>query len=352
MPPYLNSIGNERFPTWQNDTLFYSSDYLPGLGGLDIFKTTLNPDNSWTNPVNIGKPFNSAEDDYSYIIAPKSSLEYDVKAKVYFTTTRSLIGGDDIYVGVRHKTARDYELEEAQKDTIVEVAEVDIDKTFFLQVTIKEKLFAAANNPNSFVVGDRVVSEASIKFSSEERNDIFRSNESGQILLPIDTGSVYTFLAGKEGYLNKGVEYRITEAWTDLDDGQVFNLDIEIEKIFEGVEIVLENIYYDFNESFIRDDAKPSLDYLVKILQDNPALNIQLSSHTDCRGDGDYNQQLSQRRAQAAVDYIDGQTAVGANQLSSVGYGESLPEIDCQICDECSEDEHQINRRTTFKILK
>ena len=196
------------------------------------------------------------------------------------------------------------------------------------------------------------MSEASIKFSSEERNDIFRSNESGQILLPIDTGSVYTFLAGKEGYLNKGVEYRITEAWTDLDDGQVFNLDIEIEKIFEGVEIVLENIYYDFNESFIRDDAKPSLDYLVKILQDNPALNIQLSSHTDCRGDGDYNQQLSQRRAQAAVEYIDGQTAVGANQLSSVGYGESLPEIDCQICDECSEDEHQINRRTTFKILK
>ena len=99
---------------------------------------------------------------------------------------------------------------EAQKDGIVEVAEVDIDKTFFLQVTIKQKLFAAANNPNSFVVGDRVVSEASIKFYSEERNDIFRSNESGQILLPIDTGSVYTFLAGKEGYLNKGVEYSIT----------------------------------------------------------------------------------------------------------------------------------------------
>ena len=352
MPPYLNSIGNERFPTWQNDTLFYSSDYLPGLGGLDIFKTTLNSDNSWTRPVNIGKPFNSAEDDYSFIIAPKSSLEYDVKAKVYFTTTRSLIGGDDIYVGIQHKTEEDFELEQSQADTIVEVAEVDIDKTFFLQVTIKEKLFAAANNPNSFVVGDRVVPGASIKFSSVERNDIFRSNESGQILLPIDTGSVYTFLAGKEGYLNNGVEYRIADDWKDLDDGQVFNLDIEIEKIFEGVEIVLENIYYDFNESLIRDDAKPSLNYLVKLLQDNPALNIQLSSHTDCRGDNDYNQDLSQRRAQAAVDYVASQANVGTGQLSSVGYGESSPEIACQVCDECSEDEHQINRRTTFKILK
>ena len=155
------------------------------MGGLDIFKTTLKPDNSWTRPVNIGKPFNSAEDDYSFIIAPKSSLEYDVKAKVYFTTTRSLIGGDDIYVGIQHKTAEDFELEESQADTIVEVVEVDIDKTFFLQVTIKEKLFAAANNPNSFVVGNRVVPGASIKFSSVERNDIFRSNESGQILLPI-----------------------------------------------------------------------------------------------------------------------------------------------------------------------
>jgi outer membrane protein OmpA-like peptidoglycan-associated protein len=352
MPPYLNTIGNERFPTWQNDTLFYSSDYLPGLGGLDIFKTTLNSDNSWTNPVNIGKPFNSAEDDYSYILAPKSALEYDVKSKVYFTTTRSLIGGDDIYVGIRHKTARDYELEESKKDTIVEVAEVNVEKAFFLQVTIKEKLFAAVDNPNSFVVGDRVVPEASIKFSSTERNDIFRSNESGQILLPIDTGSVYTFLAGKEGYLNKGVQYQIIEDWAALADGQVFNLDIEIEKIFAGVEIVLENIYYDFNESFIRDDAKPSLDYLVKVLQDNPALKIQLSSHTDCRGDNDYNQELSQRRAQAAVDYIGSQTDVDANQMSSVGYGESVPEIVCQVCDECSEDEHQINRRTTFKILR
>jgi len=114
----------------------------------------------------------------------------------------------------------------------------------------------------------------------------------------------------------------------------------------------LENIYYDFNESFIRDDAKPSLNYLVKVLQDNPALNIQLSSHTDCRGDNDYNQQLSQRRAQAAVDYVASQANVGASQLSSVGYGESSPEINCQVCEECSEDEHQINRRTTFKILR
>ena len=318
---------------------------------LDIFKTTLNEDNSWTNPVNVGKPINSPEDDYSYVIAPRSSLEYDVKSKVYFTTTRGLVGNDDIYVGVKYKTEKDYQEETTPIDTTTEEIVAESLKTFFLQVTIKEKLFASPNNPNSFVVGKKTVSNASIKFNSTDRNDLFVSNENGQILIPIDTGQIYSFLVGKEGYLNNGVAYNISKDYSELEDGQVFNLDIEIERIFEGVEIVLENIYYDFNESFIREDAKPSLDYLVKVLKDNPALQIQLSSHTDCRGEVQYNLDLSQKRAQAAVDYIISQIFKANGQLTSIGYGDSVPEIECPVCEECSEDEHQINRRTTFKIL-
>ena len=352
MPSYLNTIGDERFPTWQNDTLYYASDFLPGLGGLDIFKTALLSDNSWSRPINIGKPFNSPEDDYGYIIAPDEAIEYDVKSKVYFTTTRGVFGNDDIYVGIRYKTDKDYQVVDTIPTKEEEVEVVEVQKNLFLQVTVTEKIFASADNPNSYVVGKRHVPGASIKFSFNDVEELFISNEQGQILLPIDTGIVYSFLVGKADYLNNGVDYRITKDYEDLADGELLEMEIEIEKIFEGVEIVLDNIYYDYNESYIREDARPSLDYLVKTLVDNPALNIELSSHTDCRGEEEYNLDLSQRRAQAAVEYIISQADLRVDQLSSSGYGESNPEIECAVCDDCSEDEHQINRRTTFTILK
>ena len=84
MPTYLNSIGEERFPTWDGTTLYYSSDHFAGLGGLDIFKTTLREDGSWTRPQNLLKPFNSSEDDYSYLVLSEENLEPNVKSKYFF----------------------------------------------------------------------------------------------------------------------------------------------------------------------------------------------------------------------------------------------------------------------------
>jgi outer membrane protein OmpA-like peptidoglycan-associated protein len=94
------------------------------------------------------------------------------------------------------------------------------------------------------------------------------------------------------------------------------------------------------------------LDFLVKILKDNPAIEIQLSAHTDCRGDGDYNLDLSQRRAAAAVDYVIEKGNISTDMMTAVGYGERAPEIICDDCDACSEEEHQINRRTSFTVIE
>jgi len=346
MPTYLNSIGEERFPTWHNNTLYYSSDHFAGLGGLDIFQAQLKEDGSWSRPKNLLQPFNSGEDDYSYLVVSEDELDDDQKSRYFFTSTRGAFGNDDIYEAVEYKTE-----EEMQSvpfvDTVVteEIAEV---KSYYLRVKVEEKIFAIADNPNSLVVGRKPVEGTSIKINDE----ILISDRNGVIILPIKDPLAYNVVAGKSGYLNKKLNFNISQEEMDSQpDRYVFEQEIEIEKIFEGVEITLENIYYDFDKDFIRDDAKPSLDQLITLLSDNPSINIQLASHTDCQGDPDYNQDLSQRRAASAISYIQSAGGIASERLSAIGYGEESPALNCN-CDDCSEEEHQVNRRTTFSINK
>jgi len=131
---------------------------------------------------------------------------------------------------------------------------------------------------------------------------------------------------------------------------QRVEVQILLEKIFTNKEVVLENIYYDYDKWDIRADAEPTLDELSAMLELNPNIRIQLSSHTDCRGENAYNQDLSQKRAASAVNYLI-QKGIDQDRLTPLGYGENVPAVDCN-CDDCSEDQHQANRRTTFKVLE
>ncbi|HTL81170.1 MAG TPA: OmpA family protein, partial [Bacteroidia bacterium] len=115
--------------------------------------------------------------------------------------------------------------------------------------------------------------------------------------------------------------------------------------------IRLENIYYDYNKWNIRPDAAVELDKLVKIMQDNPQIKIELSSHTDSRGSDSYNMKLSQKRAQSAVDYIVSK-GISKDRITAKGYGESVPLNRCTNGVKCTEDEWQFNRRTEFKVTK
>ena len=347
MPSYLNSIGEERFPTWDGTTLYFSSDHFAGLGGLDIFKTTLREDGSWTRPLNLLKPFNSSEDDYSYLAVAEKNLEPNVKSKKFFTSTRGAFGNDDIYEAVEYKTEEEMS-SPPTTDTIV-IEEIIKTKSFFLRVSVVEKVFAMVDNPNSLIVGNKGVAEVSIKINDE----ILLTDNNGVVIIPISSDTTsFIIVAGKNEYLNNRITYTITEAELDTrPDRYVFEQELEIEKLFEGVEITLDNIYYDFNEAFIREDAKPALDQLITILKNNVDIDITLASHTDCRGDDDYNQDLSHRRAVAAVEYINKAGSISSERLSAIGYGARRLELDCD-CDNCSEDEHQVNRRTTFTINK
>ena len=131
---------------------------------------------------------------------------------------------------------------------------------------------------------------------------------------------------------------------------KTINVELILDKIYTDQEINLKNIYYDYDKWNIKDEAKPTLDELTKILQDNPQINIQLSSHTDCRGTDEYNLELSQKRAQSVVEYLI-YKGIDSTRLIAAGYGEKQL-IDLCKCENCTEIQHQTNRRTTFKILK
>ena len=123
-----------------------------------------------------------------------------------------------------------------------------------------------------------------------------------------------------------------------------------MDPIIYDKEIIIPNIYYDFEKWDIRSDAEGPLDSLTTILELNGNLDIELGSHTDCRGEELYNLDLSQKRAQSVLNYL-AQKGINAERLSAKGYGESEP-FDTCICNNCSEDQHQLNRRTTFKIIQ
>jgi peptidoglycan-associated lipoprotein len=120
-----------------------------------------------------------------------------------------------------------------------------------------------------------------------------------------------------------------------------------LNEIVKEKPIVLENIFYDFDKADIRSDAALELDKLVQVLNDNPTISIELSSHTDSRGSDIYNQDLSQRRAQSAVNYIISK-GIDRNRITAKGYGESRPVVR----NAKTEEQHQLNRRTEFKVVR
>ncbi len=163
----------------------------------------------------------------------------------------------------------------------------------------------------------------------------------------------YYLVGEKENYFNSRVEFNTLGKTADKAKLKDFvtNISFEknliLEKIILNKSIVLENIYYDLDRANIRDDAALELNKLVRILIDNPKISIELSSHTDDRATVEYNLNLSQRRAESAVNYIISK-GISKNRLIAKGYGES----ELIIKNATSEEEHQINRRTEFKVIK
>lgn len=321
--PTINTTGNEMFPYISDDGhMYFSSDGHPGFGGLDLFVATRK--NGQTAVENLGEPLNSNADDFGLFLFKAD--------RGFFTSNREGgEGDDDIYTFVNE----DPDLK------IVNYYLTGVTKTH--------------NDKNELVILPRV--NVKLLDYKGETLDESTTGDDGKFTFRVYEHEHYNLvgekIGGKDQYLITRSRFSTVgraadrDTLTKLVTEVRFDTLLVLERIEKNKIFVMENIYYDLDRAEIRDDAALELDKLVTILEDNPDLKIELSSHTDDRADDDYNLKLSQRRAKSAVDYIITQ-GIAPNRLTAKGYGESK----LIVPNAKTEEQHQINRRTEFKILE
>ena len=340
----INTSGNEKFPFIDKDTLYFASDNHTGMGGLDIFKSFKTRDGSWTPVHNLKAPINSGWDDFGYMINRNFKPHDDILQEGFFTSSRvDGKGNDDIYRFVK-------KVPPPPPPTPVEENPKPIVYKMILDGYVLEKIYQFADNPNSKVLGRKPLLDSKVDITVNGKKKTVTVDEEGKFTLELEENADYSFFAQHEGYFNNSSRFSSKGIAKDSKNPITkYEVEIVLDKIFKNQEITLDNIYYDFNQWNIRSDAQPTLNQLANTLLQNPTIRIQMASHTDCRGKANYNQKLSQRRAQAAVDYLITK-GVDESRLEAKGFGKSSPAVDC-LCSRCTEAEHQANRRTTFRVI-
>lgn len=309
--PVVNTNGNEMFPYIHPDgTLYFASDGHVGMGGLDIFMTT-GSGTEWSDPENMKAPINSCGDDFGIIMN-------DVKNHGYFTSDRKK-GDDDIY---------EFFMEPILCSLRGTVTDCDSAKA------IANALVVISNNHDSTKIR-------------------LRTDENGYYETPIEINTNYEIQVSKreQYYYDAKPKFVSTGGVSNSDECQYvknFCLKNQCNDVF-----VLP-IYYGLDSSNLRSESRKILGELVTTLKKYPKMKVELGSHTDCRASYEYNRSLSQRRADSAVAYIIG-SGINPFRLEARGYGESELVNDC-FCEgaevqPCTEEEHQMNRRTTVKVV-
>jgi len=324
--PLVNSFGNEVFPFWLNDTtLYFSSDGHFGYGGLDLFESRWDG-KVWQAPENMRKPVNSSYDDFGLV------FHRDMNEGFFSSNRPGGLGADDIYA-IRNYSGIPSRIWEKPKEG---------------------QLLASGPFRACGYVRDKItmdpLPEASVFVINSKTHDVyvFRTDTSGLYCLPVEKDLLYVAKAMKPGYFDDCVTFRFSAP--DSAETNTVPRDLLLDRYEVNKTFVLENIYYDLDKWHIRPDARPPLDRLVQLMKQYP-IAIELSSHTDSRASHEYNDVLSQRRAEAAVRYI---TLKGVNpmRMEAQGYGETRLVNRCADGVPCSEEEHQANRRTEFRILE
>ncbi len=318
--PTINTKYDEEAPFILEDgvTLFFSSQGHENMGGFDIFVSTLTPDGYWTTPENIGYPINTTEDDVFFYTT------MDEKNAV-FSTSRQRRGIGDLDIN--------YLTIVKPKKKYISVRGVTTDYATFKPV--------AADITFTDMHSNHIITKIS---TYEEKNDY-------RLTLPL--GKKYRITAKADNYNTLTRELIIDENEhrafinTDLVLHRIIVPEVLSIETFEvGEKIVLNDIYFDFDKSELRQESKTELDRLLTFMTNNPLVSIEISSHTDAIGTDEYNIKLSQRRAQNIVDFLIS-NKIEKNRLVATGYGATKP-----IASNETDEGRQLNRRVEIKILK
>ncbi|MFN8353574.1 MAG: OmpA family protein [Spirosomataceae bacterium] len=343
MGPDINTPGDDMFPWVSPDAkLYFASDGHPGLGRLDLFVATRS--GGQITVENLGLPFNSRFDDFALV-------EVDSTSGYFSSNREGGKGDDDIYFYKKSKNVTIPNIPVASKNPTPKDPTGDTPNStkkkvvrYFLAGTTTDEANQALEGVKVKITDDadgRVVAE-----TTTPANGTF-----GKVTL--EEGKDYTILAEKTNYYSKPEKFSMAdrvipqEKLSKPETDTTYFVSLGLAKLEVGKKFVLDNIYYDLDKSDIRADAAVELDKLVQILRDNPSLKIELSSHTDTRASDAYNMALSQRRAASAVKYIVSK-GIDSKRMVARGYGERQ----LIIKDAKTEEEHQTNRRTEFKVLE
>ena len=338
----INTPGDEMFPYVSSDgKLYFSSDGHAGIGGLDLFTATRV--NGEIKVEHLGIPLNSRFDDFGLVAIDST--------KGYFASNRdSGKGDDDIYYYENTQPGKKYEvpppviakIEPLKKKTI----------RYFLAGNITDDKSQTLDSVKVAIIDNS---------TNQAIEEVYTKGEGTFGKVKMDEEKTYTIVTEKKGYFTKREPFtmvgksvpmdKLTKAETDT----TFYASIKMTKPEVGRDITttfsIAPIYYNLDKSDIRSDASPELDKIVQILVDNPNIKLELGSHTDSRATSEYNQKLSQRRAESAVSYIISK-GITPTRIVAKGYGEIQLVNQCADGIPCSEEEHQANRRTEFKVLE
>jgi OmpA-OmpF porin, OOP family len=308
----INTVYDEMSPFIHvnNRTLYFASNGLTGFGGYDIFYTERDT-TSWTAPQNFGSVVNNHEDQYSFFITADGK-------KGYYSHEEPREAG--------YSVSHIYEIE------IPEDHQVKF-KSNYVKGVVRDK-------------DSRKPLLAKIELINLEKNEVESLVESdsvtGDYLMVLTQGAEYALYVSKQNYLFQSLNFNYSE----IKDFDPIVMNIDLERVKEGSVAILQNIFFDVDKYDLKEKSITELQKILKFLQDNPSLRVEVSGHTDNSGSAPYNKQLSQRRAQSVYDYLI-KNGISANRLSTKGYGSERP-----IADNTSEDGRQKNRRIEFQIVR
>jgi outer membrane protein OmpA-like peptidoglycan-associated protein/tetratricopeptide (TPR) repeat protein len=294
----INTTEDESFPFISDDNiLYFASNGLVGFGGFDVFSVDLIKD---SQPMNLGKPINSEKDDFAFSFNKEKNIGF-------LSSNRS--GNDHIYSSSPVKTAK-----------ILTI--VSNSKTKGLLSNVKVVILDEFNN----VLGTKM------------------TDVSGEVLFDVENNKTYKIEAYKDGFVYNTIgvdKIKVVKATVRV------NLE-PIDVIIKENEIVLNPIYFEYDKNNITREGAAELDKLVYVMQHSKDLVIAVKSHTDSRGSNKYNDKLSESRAISTVQYVISK-GISSDRISGKGYGESELKVNCN---KCTEDEHAINRRSEFMIVR
>lgn len=386
----VNTGGKEMFPyVDKSGVLYFASDGLPGLGGLDIFAAKEESNGRYTVG-NLGAPLNSAFDDFGYVVNTDSLNGYfssnrpggkgdddnyffavkaiDLKVSAFDDQTRAPLaevvitlknsGGDVIRsavsdsagkAGFRLVPGASYVVEVEKKPYVAETKELvfqeippdfETGEDFYLKQAASYLTLEVLDKETGLTIANALVDVSQGKYNESELED-----DKGVIHMKVYTENEYTFLVTAEEYFDQTVKF----STIGKPPGN-YSLAVELDKIESGKQFVLEDLHYELNKWDISSESAVALDKLARILTDNPQVRIEIGSHTDSRGSAVYNLKLSQNRSEAVKNYLVSK-GISPDRLVAKGYGESQLINECPDGVDCPEEEQAANRRTVIEIL-